>query len=395
MKIYVQCLCIILLLTSCGGESNNKAAAPSSPAPTTIDMDKVLDDFIANNSNISSVAMLAVKDGEIFYSHSAGFIDAGKIEAPTQSTLYKTSSIAKLIIAVAVMQQVELGLLDIDQDVGNYLPFPVRNPNFPDKVITVRMLMQHAAGLANPAFGETVDDIFFAFDSSAILQLHPLIEEVLTPGSAKFKDTVWLSGEPGTLHKNSNLGMVLLGYLVEELSGMHFIEYCKWNVFVPLGMDKTSHYFPDLDPTQVAALFDNNNNLMKQDSDWFYPISGLFTSTGDWAKFMRTILNGGELSGKRILRQESVDEMLTTITPVNNRLAYNSNIGLIWRQAAVNPGWIGHTGAGTQMTHVTEMDPDNNIGYVVFTNEGRIDALVGPGSNLNVTIHQWLQQNLL
>jgi CubicO group peptidase (beta-lactamase class C family) len=358
-------------------------------------MDKVLDDFIANNSNISSVAMLAVKDGEIFYSHSAGFIDAGKIEAPTQSTMYKTSSIAKLIIAVAVMQQVELGLLDIDQDVGNYLPFPVRNPNFPDKVITVRMLMQHATGLANPAFGETVDDVFFAFDSSAILQLHPLIEEVLTPGSAKFKDTVWLSGEPGTSHKNSNLGMVLLSYLVEELSGMHFIEYCKWNVFVPLGMDKTSHYFPDLDPTQVAALFDNNSNLMEQDSDWFYPISGLFTSTGDWAKFMRTILNGGELSGKRILRQESVDEMLTTITPVNNRLAYNSNIGLIWRQAAVNPGWIGHTGAGTQMTHVTEMDPDNNIGYVVFTNEGRIDALVGPGSNLNVTIHQWLQQNLL
>ena len=395
MKIYVQYLCIVLLLCSCGGETNNNGATPSLPSATTIDMDTVLDDFIANNSNISSVAMLTVKDGEIFYSHAAGFIDAGKIEAPTQSTLYKTSSIAKLIIAVAVMQQVELGMLNIDQDVGNYLPFPVRNPSFPDNVITVRMLMQHAAGLANPAFGETVDDLFFTFDSSVILQLHPLIEEILTPGSAKFKDTVWLSGEPGTLHKNSNLGMVLLSYLVEELSGLHFNEYCKWNVFVPLGMDKTSHYFPDLDPTQVAALFDSNNNLMEQNSNWFYPISGLFTSTGDWANFMRAILDGGELNGKRILQQESVDQMLTTISPVNNQLAYNSNIGLIWRQAAVNPGWIGHTGAGTQMTHVTEMDPGNNIGYVVFTNEGRIDGLVGPGSNLNVTIHQWLQQILL
>jgi CubicO group peptidase (beta-lactamase class C family) len=395
VKIYLQFLCILLLLSGCGGETNNNGAAPSLPVATTIDMDKALDDFIANNSNISSVAMLAVIGGEIFYSHAAGFIDAGKTEAPTQSTLYKTSSIAKLIIAVAVMQQVELGLLDIDQDVGNYLPFAVRNPSYPNKIITVRMLMQHAAGLANPAFGETVDDLFFAFDSSAILQLHPLIEEVLTPGSAKFKDTVWLSGEPGTLHKNSNLGMVLLSYLVEELSGLHFIDYCKWNVFAPLGMAKTSHYFPDLDPTQVAALFDNDNNLLQQDSNWFYPIGGLFTSTGDWANFMRAILNGGELNGKRILQQESVDQMLTTITPANNRLAYNSNIGLIWRQAAVNAGWIGHTGAGTQMTHVTEMNPGNNIGYVVFTNEGRIDALVGPGSDLNVTIHQWLQQNLL
>jgi len=391
----VQFLCIFLLITSCGGESNNMGAAQPSPAPTTIDMDKVLDDFIASNSNISSVAMLAVKDGDIFYSHSAGFIDTVNTKAPTQSTLYKTSSIAKLIIAVAVMQQVELGLLDIDQDIGNYLPFPVRNPNFPDTVITVRLLMQHAAGLANPVFGETTSDIFLAFDSSVIVQLHPLIEDVLTPGSANFKDSVWLSDEPGTLHKNSNLGMVLLSYLVEELSGLHFIEYSKWNVFVPLGMDKSSHYFPDLDPTQVAALLDNNNNLTEQTSNWFYPISGLFTSTGDWANFMQAILNGGELNGNRILQQESVDQMLTTITPVNNQLAYNSNIGLIWRQAAVNPGWIGHTGAGTQMTHVTELDPANNIGYVVFTNEGRIDALVGPGSSLNVTIHQWLQQKLL
>jgi len=256
------------------------------------------------------------------------------------------------------------------------------------------MLMQHAAGLANPAFGETTDELFSVFDSSAILQLHPLIEDILTPGSPNYKDTVWLGDEPGTLHKNSNLGMVLLSHVVEELSGLHFIDYCKWNVFVPLGMDDTSHYFPDLDPNQVAALFDNNNNLAEQTSNWFYPISGLFTSSGDWANFMRAILNGGELNGNRILLQDSVDQMLTTITPVNNQLAYNSNIGLIWRQAAVNPGWIGHTGAGTQMTHVTEMDPINNIAYVVFTNEGRIDSLLGPGSILNVTIHQWLQQQL-
>jgi len=364
------------------------------PVPIAINMDQTLDDFVANNSNIPSVAMLAVKNGEVIYSHSAGFFDVARSKTPTQSTLYKTSSIAKLIISIAVMQQVELGLLDIDQDIGNYLPFSVRNPAFPDKVITTRMLMQHAAGLSNPAFGETTDELFFAFDSSAILQLHPLIEDVLTPGSAAYKDTIWMHGEPGSVHRNSNFGMVLLSYLVEELSGLHFIDYCKWNVFVPLGMNATSHYFPDLDAAQVAALFDNNNSLSTQDSNWFYPISGLFTSTGDWANFLRAILNGGSLNGKRILQATSVQQMLTTITPVNNQLAYNSNIGLIWRQAAANPGWIGHTGAGTQMTHVTEIDPVNDIGYVLFTNEGRIDALVGPGGSLNVTIHHWLQQQI-
>ena len=394
MKKTTLLLPVLLLLINCGGGSNNTAIPRPLPAPTPINMDQTLDDFVANNSNIASVAMLAVKDGEVIYSHSAGFADAARSQTPTQSTLYKTSSIAKLIIAVAVMQQVELGVLDIDQDIGNYLPFSVRNPNFPDAIVSTRMLMQHAAGLANPAFGETTDELFLTFDPSAIVQLHPLIEDVLTPGSPDYRDTIWMAGEPGTVHKNSNLGMVLLSYLVEELSGTHFIDYAKWNIFEPLGMNGSSHYFPDLDPNQVAALFNDDNSVTMQTSNWFYPISGLFTSTGDWANFMRAILNGGSLNGNQILQQASVDQMLTTITPVNNQLAYNSNIGLIWREAAANPGWVGHTGAGTQMTHVTEIDPVNNIGYVVFTNEGRIDSLVGPGSNLNMTIHQWLQQQI-
>ncbi len=387
-------LSISLLLTSCGGGSNNPGVPQPAPAPVLINMDQTLDGFVANNSNIASVAMLVVKNGDIIYSHSAGFFDVAKVRAPTQSTLYKTSSIAKLIISVAVMQQVELGLLDLDQDIGNYLNFPIRNPNFPNRVITPRMLMQHAAGLANPAFGETTDELFQTFDSSNIVQLHPLIEDVLSPGSAIYRDTIWLSGEPGTVHKNSNFGMVLLSYLVEQLSGMHFIGYCKINIFAPLGMNETSHYFPDLDSTQVAALFDDNNNLTTQTSSWFYPIGGLFTSTGDWANFMRVILNGGSFNGMQILQPDSVQQMLTTITPDNNQLAYNSNIGLIWREAQANPGWIGHTGAGTQMTHVTELDPVNNIGYVLFTNEGRIDAMIGPGGTLNVLVHQWLQQQI-
>ena len=336
--------------------------------------------------------MLAVKDGVITFSHSSGFMDIARSRAPTESTLYKVSSIAKLIIAVAVMQQVELGILDIDEDVGNYLPVAVRNPDFPDTVISARMLLQHSAGLSNPAFGEGTDKLFETFDSSLIVSLHPLIEDILTPGSNDYVSTVWMSSQPGSVHRNSNLGMVLLAYLVEEVSGTHFIDYAKWHIFEPLGMNASSHYYPDLDLNNVAARFDANDNPTTQTSNWFYPIGGLFTSTGDWARFMLAILEGGSLDGTRILKQTSVDEMLAVVTPAINQLAYNSNIGLVWREAAANPGWVGHTGAGTEMTHVTEINPATNSGYVLFTNEGRIDSLVGPGSPLNMTIHAWLSQ---
>jgi CubicO group peptidase (beta-lactamase class C family) len=385
---------ILALLASCGGgrSGGTPPPPPPPPPPALIDMDQVLDDFAASNSNVSSVAMLAVKDGEIVYSHTAGFADAARTRAPTEASLYKTSSIAKLVIAVAVMQQVELGLLDLDQDIGNYVPFAVRHSAFPDQVITTRALMRHAAGLGSPDFGAVSDKLFEGFDPSTIVHLHPLIENVLTPGSADYRDTIWLGDAPGSVNRNSNVGMVLLAYLVERLSGLHFIDYAKVQIFQPLGMVRTSHYFPDLDPNEVVALFDSNDNLTSQTSNWFYPISGLFTSTGDWANFMRAILAGGTFNGIRILQPSSVDAMLTMTTPVNNELAYNSRIGLIWREAEANPGWFGHTGAGSQMTHVTEIDPVNQIGYVLFTNEGLIDNLVGPGSELNRTIHQWLRQ---
>jgi CubicO group peptidase (beta-lactamase class C family) len=383
---------LLALLAGCGGGGNAAPPPPPPPPPVGINMDRVLDDFVASNSRVSSVAMLAVKDGRIVYSHTAGFMDAVRTRAPTEATLYKTSSIAKLVIAVAVMQQVELGLLDLDLDISNYLPFALRNSAHPDRIITACALMQHSAGLALPDFGAVSDNLFMVDDPSVVVQLHPLIENVLTPGSADYRDAIWLNGAPGSVSQNSNVGMVLLAYVVERLSGLHFNDYAKTHIFIPLGMTQTSHYFPDLDPNEVAALYDASNNLVSQTSNWFYPISGLFTSTGDWANFMRAILAGGTFNGIRILEQSSVDAMLTMTTPANNLLAYNSNIGLIWREAAANPGWYGHTGAGSQMTHVTEIDPVDNIGYVLFTNEGLIDSLVGPGSALNRTIHQWLRQ---
>jgi CubicO group peptidase (beta-lactamase class C family) len=387
---------VLALLAGCGSGSGSDSTLPPPPPPpppsALIDMDQTLDDFVANNANVPSVAMLAVKDGVIVYSHTAGFVDAARTRAPTESSLYKTSSIAKLVIAVAVMQQVELGLLDLDQDVGNYLPFAVRNPAFPDQVITPRMLMHHAGGLALPDFGTVTDRLFEVSDPGVIVQLHPLIEDVLTRGSTDYRDAIWLDGAPGSVNRNSNVGMVLLAYLVERLSGLHFIDYAKIHIFLPLGMVGTSHYFPDLDLNEVVALYDSNDNLVSQTSNWFYPISGLFTSTGDWANFLRAILAGGTYNGIRILQPSSVDAMLKMTTPANNQLAYDSNIGLIWREAEANPGWYGHTGAGTQMTHITELDPVNGIGYVLFTNEGLIDNLVGPGSELNRTIHEWLDQ---
>lgn len=391
MKKLILLLVVSMLLIYCAKNDNNTGTPPPDP----IDMNQVLEDFIAANPNVPSVSMAAVKDGEIFYSYGTGFYDDEGTRTPDENTLYVTSSMAKLVVAVAIMQQVEQGMLDIDDDVSNYIGFQVRNPNFPASVITTRMLMQHAASLANPVFGEAVDAIFFGYEPDSIIQLHPLIEDIITPGSAVYMETIWMNVAPGTLHKNSNYGITMLGYLVEQLSGQHFNDYTKTNIFEPLGMDASSYYYPDLNPDNIAAIYSSTTgDLLTPFSYWFYPAGMLYTSRGDWPKFMMAILNGGSFNGNQILQSSSVNAMLDTMEPANNQLAYNSNIGLVWREAPVNAGWIGHTGAGW-VTHITEINPEKNMGYVVFTNEGSIgESLVGPGGSLNTTIHKWLHEQM-
>lgn len=390
MKSIVVQTIIITWLIACGGNDNRLPA--QMPEDVLVDMPKVLADFIRENPNVASITLLAVDNNEILFFDSAGKFDFEQTQPPTMDTLYKTSSIAKLVISIAIMQQVERGLLNLDDDINQYLSFSVRHRQFPDIPITPRMLMQHSAGLSNPSINEVTDELFLSYGVDTKVTLHPLIEEVISPTSDKYRDSIWLNASPNALHKNSNFGMVLLAYLVEKLSGLHYTDYARQNIFTPLAMSDTSLYYPDLEQENIAVLFDDNNMVTPPNANWFYPIGGLYTSPADWANFMQTMLNNGTYNQNQILTTESIGRLLTPITPTNNQLAYDSNIGLIWRQAPINPGWIGHTGAGTQVTHITEINPQKNIGYVVFTNEGRIDGLIGPGSDLNLTIHQWLNQ---
>ncbi len=373
---------------------SGETASSESDFKVLIDMNQVLDDFIEDNPSVPAISMAMIKDGIVSYRHSAGFYDIDKTKIPDENTLYLMASISKLMVATSIMQQVELGKLDLDKDIGDYLGFEVRNPNFPNNVISTRMLMKHTSSLANPSSGEAVEDIFLGYEPEDVISLHPLIEEIITPNSAIYKSGIWMNVAPGSLHKNSNFGMTLLGYLVEKLSGDHFNDYTSEKIFKPLGMTGSNYYYPDLDEKNISATYPRNSDTaFTPFSFWLYPAEMLYTSTEDWLKFLSAILNGGTLNGNRILDESSVSAMLDVMTPSNNQIAYNSNIGLIWREAPANLGWIGHTGAGLG-TSITEISLKHKIGYAVFTNKGGIDSIIGPGGTLNTIVHQWIQEQI-
>jgi CubicO group peptidase (beta-lactamase class C family) len=120
-----------------------------------------LDDELAKIASdpqhrLASLSVLAVRDGRVVYERQFGdrFIatatDAAK--PANAQTMYRIASISKLVVAVGVMRLVEEGKLALDEDVGTYLGWRLRNPHFPDAKITLRMFLTHTSSLRDGAF---------------------------------------------------------------------------------------------------------------------------------------------------------------------------------------------------------------------------------------------------
>ena len=119
-------------------------------------------------------------------------------------------------------------LIDLDEDIDEYLSFSVRNPHYPDTTITTRMVLAHRSGLGWPTSGTS--DFYKTYSGDSAPPLYPLIKELIVPGYSKYDPSLWKNTAPGTAYWYSNFGAALLGYLVEVVSGEDFKEYCKKHI---------------------------------------------------------------------------------------------------------------------------------------------------------------------
>ena len=94
-----------------------------------------------------SLSTCIIKNDTIIWSKGYGLYDVPEQKQTTIDTIYVLASITKTIVGTALMQLYEQGLFDLDDDVNDHLPFELRNPNFPDDPITIRMLLSHTSSL--------------------------------------------------------------------------------------------------------------------------------------------------------------------------------------------------------------------------------------------------------
>ena len=313
-----------------------RAAAPGGERVDEAILDRELAAIAADPAcPMASLSVLAIRHGKLQYARQFGqrFIGAGA--APSKPaddrTLYRIASISKMMTALGAMLLVEQGKLSLDADAGDYLGFALRNPNFPDRAVTLRTLLTHTSSLR--------DEAGYSWP------LNTALATILVPGAPGHgKGEMWArNAAPGEYFTYCNLNWGVIGTLMERVSGERFDRLMKRLLLAPMGLRGgfNPSEFSAEDLSSVATLYrkrtvdtelwDAAGPWIAQVDDYsarpplapagiahyvaganatpFSPTGGLRISAHDMGRVMLMLMNDGVHEGRRIVGPATIAHM--------------------------------------------------------------------------------------
>ena len=316
-----------------------------------------------------SVSACIIKGEKVVWSKGYGLYNIEKNKQAQPDTLYLSASISKTVTATAIMQLWEQGLFDLDDDVNNYLPFSLRNPNYPDNPITFRMLLSHRSSLA----GDNTFWVCLSYvpgDPDIPDYPYPWLKEYLTPNGCAYSPIVWSNNPPGEKYAYANVGYALVGYLVELISGEKFDQYCKKHIFEPLEMFNTSFRLKDVNISNTAIPYEykKGNYIPHPHYNMYvmYPAGSMRTSVEELSHFLIANMNGGVWDNIRILKNTTVELMNKDHYNSKNKQKYG--LGWMITKKVFGKEEIGHGGGWTGVQTLMKYRPEDKTAVIIFTN---------------------------
>ncbi|GKU76073.1 serine hydrolase [Paenibacillus sp. L3-i20] len=362
-KTVVAAVLSVSLMTPAIHASADAGGAP--PKAKTLDSANAngfLDDFFASEeakAHYVGASVVVVKDGKVLAQKGYGFADKEKKRAvdPT-STVFRIASVSKTFTAAALMQLVEQGKVGLQDDFTKYVKGLTFDNPF-NKPVTIEHLLTHTTGFQN--YDVQPEDIHNDFNK--IVEIEDYVKANMPP----------VVREPGTSYLYDNFASLIVGLVVEKVSGMPFADYMDKHIFKPLAMNNTG-FLPEGKLKENLAIEYGPAGIIPPYavSPTVMPHGGMLSTSEDVGKFMIAFLKGGTTGANRILSESTVDSMeqyRSSIHPLMPNTTYGFEAPFQLPGAGSSSKVITKAGDMLGMSSYMFLIPEQNTGVFITYNQ--------------------------
>jgi CubicO group peptidase (beta-lactamase class C family) len=334
--------------------------------------------YLMWQSRLSGVSVAVVKDGHPMFARGFGARNREKNLPMTPDTLWSIASISKSFCAMAIMQLVEKGKVDLHAPANKYIDFKLGKK---DKPIEVHHLLSHSSGVPE-------------LDASSASEC----KDVFIPMSSELDFMTFVNGankeitdDPGKTFMYNNDMYTCLGFIVEKVTNMKYAQYVKENILKPLGMNRSTYLDEEYekDNDVVSGYVPSKDGLSLdpkplRDDPLVHACGGLNSSVRELQNYMIALMNDGVFNGNRILEKSSIEKMWKPYIKPPARYG-KTGYGYGW---GIEDDFFGHT----LIHHGGNIDTSG--GFLAMIPEKKLGVVVGQIPN-PTQIHSAVARGLL
>ncbi len=328
-----------------------------------------LEEMIGNEGEkVPGLGVIIFKDGKEIYNKFLGYANIDKKKLITRNTRFRAASISKMFTIFTIMQLAEEKKINLDTDINEYLDFNLRNPNFPNEPITVRMLASHTSSIRDGILKK-------------IYSLPPEfnIKEFFDKNGRFYDDGIHFSSkeeEIGKYFKYCNLNYGILGTIIERVTKERFDLYQKNHILKQLDIkgDYVVGNFEENEFKNLGTIYQKNKNgEWNENFDWiaqiddyetqppkdtillqnpyerekdkmyslknykigtnatiFSPAGGLRISFEELTHCLEMLMNDGKYKGNQIIKSEFLNEMMKSQWIYDEKNLNGDNYGVMY-----------------------------------------------------------------